>query len=502
MAAVVPRASVPPDALVEGAAALVRARTGLHFAHGSRERLAAALAAELRRDPETDPDTLLARLEGDPTAVEALGAATTVAESYFFREGEHLEWLRRDVLPAFRSRGAGVPLRVWSAGCSSGEEPYSIAILLREMGYTGPARIVGSDLSPRILTRARRAVYSQWSLRATAPAIVTRWFRRTLGQFALDRSVRDSVSFVTHNLARDPFPPPESGFAEADLILCRNVLIYLDRATVARVAERLLRALGPDGWLLLGASDPPIAELTACEVVVTGSGLAYRRAGTLRDPDARAIDLRAALAPASDATAEADWRWEPPAPAPEPPASPAAEPAEPPPRENLLGVLAARYAARDYRGAVAVAERALREHADAEPVWVTMVRSLANLGDREQAGRAGALALERFPLSAELTYLAAAMQAEAGRHADAAASARRAVYLDHRLAVAHAALGAALARIGNRDEALRALGNAERLLQELPGDAVVKAGDGETAGAVLARVRAQRRLAEGGPGAR
>ncbi|HVT38361.1 MAG TPA: CheR family methyltransferase [Gemmatimonadaceae bacterium] len=484
-----------PDALLAAAADLVRARTGLVFSPTSEARFAAAVRNALKL--ESDPDAYLARLKSDPRRVDALGAATTIAESYFFRDSAQFTWLRREALPNLCA--SGDRLRVWSAGCAGGEEPYSIAILLREMGHRGPVTIIGSDLAPDVLVRARRAVYSRWALRSVAPEIIRRWFRQNLGEFTLDADVKNAVQFVEHNLAADPFPPAACGFEVADLIVCRNVLIYFDRATVARVAERMLEALQPNGWLLLGASDPPIAELTRCDVVVTHAGLAYRRSGSHGGRDSRVMDLRAAMTPPGATEVVAEWAWERYAPATDEVAVPMADAAMVPAGEPALAqLLTERYRARDYRGAVAVAERMLRVQAAADVAWIVLVRSLANLGDLEQAGRANALAVERCPLSAELTYLTGLLLSLAGRHAEAAGALRRALYLDHTLAVAHVALGSALSRSGDRSVALRAFANAEQLLSAVAPGLEVPAGDGETAGAMLTRLRTQRRLVSEG----
>jgi len=317
-------------------------------------------------------------------------------------------------------------------------------------------------------------------MRSAPEQVVSRWFTRDTNGFTLDASIRGSVKFVRHNLAADSFPPGESGFDAADLILCRNVLIYFDLRTVQRVLAQLLDVLSPDGWLLLGASDPPVASLMACEVVVTEAGLAYRRA---RASDGTpVIDRRpASAAPETDLRGDGPVKWR---------ATPSASLAPEPPEAALV----ARYGARDFRGAVTAAEYLLREQPASEFAWLALVRSLANLGEFAEAGRTNALAIERCPLSAELTYLAAVIQSHAGQHAQAADSARRALYLDHTLVVAHVALGAALASLGDRKDARRATGNAMRLLEGMDAGDAVPGADGETAGVMLALVRAERRL--------
>jgi chemotaxis protein methyltransferase CheR len=473
-----PRGKVTEE-LFDAAAELVRVRTGLVFGDASRDRLVTALAQELQGG--TDARALIGELRRTPAQVDALAAATTIAESYFLREPEQFEWLRRVAIPQLRARGPAVPLTIWCAGCSRGEEPYSLAILLREMGDAGPIRIVGSDLSPRSIVRARAAKYTPWSLRAATPAFVERWFRKSAGEFVLDQGIRDRVEFVVHNLAADPCPPPASGIVLADIIVCRNVLIYFDPPSVTRVASRLLDALTPEGWLLLGVSDPPIGDPADWETVPTGSGLAYRR----RRPEiASVIPPRVQMPP------------DPPA-SPDPPAlSPSSieEDASPPETVAL-----AAYAARDYARASAAAEQLVLQTPDAVAGWTMLMRSQANLGRIEAAQQTALAALDRLPLSAEVACVAALLFSATGRDGDAERTARRAIYLDHTMAAAHGILGGALARLVRRDaasceEALRAFDNAERLLGAMAPVAPVPEGDGELAGMMLARIRAQRAL--------
>ena len=176
------------------------------------------------------------------------------------------------------TRGAHRPLKIWSAGCASGEEAYSLAIMLRELAWPHPARIVGTDVARPRLDAARRGRYTRWSLRGVDDQRVTRWFERRGSHFQLDPAIRAAVEFTTLNLVDDEYPSAATGTLDQDIVLCRNVLIYFDMTTVEQIATRLLASLAPDGWLLCGASDPPLFGLVPCESVTTPGGVVYRRA--------------------------------------------------------------------------------------------------------------------------------------------------------------------------------------------------------------------------------
>ena len=469
------RSAALPAGILEEAAALVRRRTGLVFSEARRSAFETGLQTAMRQAKLSDPDlkTYLARLAVEPALLDDLVAEITVGETYFFREPRQFAVLRGDILPALLSgRPPDRPLRVWSAGCASGEEPYTVAIMLRELGADRGAHIVGTDLSRGALAKAYRGRYTRWSLRGTPEHAVGRYFTPVGNQFELAAAVRAAVEFRYLNLAEDTYPSFATGVWGMDVILCRNVLIYFDAETVARAARRLIDCLSEDGWLLLGSSDPLLADLVRCEVVVTSAGLAYRRAG-----------VRKVVAPEIHAP-----------PIPSPPLEPARDPAPEPPRASDDPAEAARcYAARDYGRAAELAAALVRRDGSDPLLWIILVRALANRGELDAAGRACAAALDRHRASAEITYLHAVLLAEAGRFAEAAGAARRALYLDRGLVVAHLALGGALARLADTAGAHRAFRNARRLLAAMAPGELVPASDGEPAGrlAEMARVRMQ-----------
>jgi chemotaxis protein methyltransferase CheR len=226
----------------------------------------------------SSPTELLRVFESPGAARDAVLAELTVGESYFFRDAAQLDLLVTDILPAHRTNDSGEPLRVWSAGCASGEEPYTIAIMLREQGWSGSSHILATDIARPRLAAAQRGRYTRWALRGVSDERIARWFTRNGTYYDLTPTIREMVEFQPFNLVVDAYPNADTDDS-FDLVLCRNVMIYFDLATVARIAAGLLAALSPDGWLVLGASDPPLAHLVPCEAIMTPAGMVYRRPG-------------------------------------------------------------------------------------------------------------------------------------------------------------------------------------------------------------------------------
>ena len=407
-------------------------------------------------------------------ARDALLAELTIGESYFFREPAQLEFVARELLPTWneqrRTSGTPAPLRMWSAGCSNGEEPYSLAMLLREAAWRHGSEILGSDISIPRLATARRGRYSEWAMRATPRPMVERYFEQAGKQYLIRREVRDMVRFRAVNLASGP-DLPAAGASGMDLVLCRNVLIYFSMDTVAAVAERLLGALAPNGWLLISASDPPLTDLVRCETVTTAAGLAYRRS----DRPGRTTRVEPVAAwpadpiPVAAAPARAETR------------ALVLPPAVVPPVADLPA-LESIYAAGDYDRAAEIATARAAAGSDDERTRVLHVRALANRGRLDEARAACTDALDVFAVSPELHLLQATLLARAGVFGAAIIAARRALYLEPTMVMAQIVGADAMTRIGDGRGAERALRAAAASLAGLPAEAPVAAADGETAG--------------------
>lgn len=175
----------------------------------------------------------------------------TTNETYFFREPKHFDFLRQRILP---ERRPGAPFRIWSAASSSGEEPYTLAMILADVLGESPWEIIASDLSTRVLERAQRGVYPMERAHNIPQQYLKSYCLKGVGaqagNFVIDRRLRARVRFLQVNL-NQTLP----ALGEFDVVFLRNVMIYFDLATKRQVVSRILSLLKPGGWLMVGHSE-------------------------------------------------------------------------------------------------------------------------------------------------------------------------------------------------------------------------------------------------------
>jgi chemotaxis protein methyltransferase CheR len=188
-------------------------------------------------------------LDKDPAESAKLVDELTTNKTSFFRESSHFDVLRKKVVPTAVNRR----LRIWSAGCSSGEEPYTLAMTLREMGdeLNGfDIRILATDLSERMLSKARAGVYDDEQMGDIAPALRTKYFEHVNNQWRVKPNLRQLIQFAPLNLQGEwPMKGPFNA------IYCRNVMIYFDRETRQKLVNRFTNLLAPNGFFFVGHSE-------------------------------------------------------------------------------------------------------------------------------------------------------------------------------------------------------------------------------------------------------
>ena len=470
---------------------LVTARAGLLTPSCPPSAMEGIQRAMARAGLTEDFTTYLERLEQEPALLDDLLVELTVGETCFFRNPEHFQFLRHTVLPEVqRRRGREHMVRAWSAGCSSGEEPYSLAVLLLEEGYKNRMAVWGTDVSRAALARAREGSYGDWSLRGPEAERIRAFLHPDGRRHSLSAELRGRVHFDYLNLAEDIWPSRTHGLWGMDVIFCRNVLIYFNRPTIEAVARRLFATLSEGGFLITGPSDPPLSGLAPFETLIADWGIAYHRPAPGRPP--LQLGSRFSLVSEPHPASEPFPASEPP-PRPEPP-PPEPPPAEPPPPEPPPPVASAElegarraFAQGDWREAFRRAS-ALPDDLAAATV---AVRAMANF-DAIAAVRVCAEAAARHPLSVELRYLEASLLLGLGRLLEAERAVRQALYLEPALAVASLLLGHILRRRGDRAGAVRAFETAESLCAALPPDTRVPLADGERAARLVEVARDER----------
>jgi chemotaxis protein methyltransferase CheR len=262
---------------------LLRARTGQQLTESRRWRVGSALSGVFRERGISNVDQLVCLL-ADP-AEKALAQDVVEAllnnETYFYRDRPMFDQLANEVLPDLAARRAATRrLTIWSAGCSTGQEALTLAMLCAEQ----PERwagwridILGTDISTRAIEAARSGRYTQFEIqRGLGVAQMLAWFEETPRGWRARPELASRLRFEQRNLLD---PPPRPG--EFDLILCRNVLLYFDRTTRARAFGRLAEGLAADGWMMLGAGETVVGQTELLTPVGSLSGL-YRHAALLR----------------------------------------------------------------------------------------------------------------------------------------------------------------------------------------------------------------------------
>ena len=254
-------------------AALLEQRTGQLIATNREWRAETALKPILRERGLDTLDQLAAATiaGGDPALCDQVVDALLNQESSFFRDGTVFETIA-NVVADRRAASPEQPVRIWSAGCSTGQEPLSLAILLAEQLHTADARlpdIVATDVSDAAILRARTGAFTQFEIQRGLPVRrMVRWFDPSGDNWVAKPELVRQVAFRRLNLIDDPLPP-----GKFDVVLCRNVLLYLSPVLRRQVLERIASVLRPDGLLALGAGETVIGQTDAFRPSQTYRGL-------------------------------------------------------------------------------------------------------------------------------------------------------------------------------------------------------------------------------------
>ena len=255
-------------------------RTGMWFADSAKYLLQKRLSPRAKELNFDSFQKYFYFLQYDPRAdaeFDQIYDLVTTNETYFFREPAQLAAFIEEIVPDILARKSIRKIRIWSAGCSSGEEPYSIAMLLQESGLYAHAlfEIFASDINQAVLARARRGSYRENAFRATDPALRERYFAREPdGSWRISDEVRNRVSFGRLNLYDEP---RVSLLGHVDIIFCRNVIIYFDDASKRIVVGSFYNRLVDGGYLLLGHSESLISLSTQFKLRHLKNDMVYQK---------------------------------------------------------------------------------------------------------------------------------------------------------------------------------------------------------------------------------
>ncbi len=453
----------------------IEQRFGLYFPEKRQSDLERGLRQAFASSTCQDPDEyygLVLDARAGALEMDRLVNALTVGETHFLRDAGQFDALYHHVLPQLIERRRPVrTLRLWSAGCASGEEPYSLAMMLRELlpdVDEWAITILGSDINTEALHRARTAVYGEWAFREErARQWRSRYFRPVDNRWELVPEVRRMVAFQQLNLAGNGYPSFETNTTYLDLVLCRNVTIYFGEMTTRQVVDRLYDSLSDGGWLVVGHAEPSPLTYQRFQMRSFPNACLYQKTGQPgRQPDA----------------------WQPPAPGtpgPAPatilPSAPAGE-GDPLLRAGELLEYGYPEKARDL-----LLEVAARRPGDAQASSM-LGQACANLGQWDQAEQWCRRAIQADKLALEAYYTLSLVLQHRARLPEALDAMKKVVYIDRHSILGHFGLADLYHSHGQWPQALKALDNAHRLLSAMPAEEVITRSGGITAGRLLATV--------------
>ncbi len=435
--------------------AFVRRHTGLRIHDHQLENLRRTMQEAFARFGHTSCDSYLRALESAGAASpehEHLIAGITIGESYFFRDQSQMDFLRQVFLPELierRRRQDERYLRIWSAGCSDGQELYSLAIILQQLLPDidrWNLHLLGTDINAASLSRAMRGRYSGWSFRATPEALRQQYFGPDGDQaWQIAPQLRRRAKFSYLNLNEDSFPSILTETNSLDLILCRNVFIYFDPGVVLQIMAKLNACLVPGGCLLLGTSDLiDSAAQEGFELHALANAF-YLIRGHDAPPDAGFAASRREIPPPEPAKRAAAAPLLPSA-----AGTPLAEPQE------IIALLGAESWAQALQ---AITQRQQAGDSSAM-IWQFRAKALANLGRRREALAACDQSLAIDPADKHTHFIRALVLLELNRLPAAEDALRRTLYLDRNFAEAHFQLGLLQLRRDRRPAGLKSLRNA------------------------------------------
>ena len=439
------------EVILERIKKLVATHTGVLLREHDDEALKKIIQERLRLLKLPTPEEycqLLSSGEDSLQEQEQLAILLTTGETYFFRDKGQFALLRDNILPELIERQkAERSLRLWSAACSTGEETYSLAMLLDELlpqHEDWNILILGTDINTQATEKARRGIYTQWSFRMVDTGLQQKYFRPLKDAWQLDTHIRGMVQFHTCNLLMDKFPDPASDLHDMDLILCRNTFIYFEPDAVARIAAKLADTLAEGGYLVTGHGELHAHQAMGLRTRMFPESVAYQKIAD--------FGMRIAERPNADCGFKTHHR--------------------------------AHSAIRNQQSAIECSAIRIPQlnvpQSNMESAW-----QYANLGELDQAAKSCAEEIRNFPNNVEPYYLLALIAQERGDTEEAKNLLKQVIYLDPAFIAAYLELGEIYAREGDTLRAQKMRAAAHGILKALPTDAPVAAMGAPTAGEIL-----------------
>jgi chemotaxis protein methyltransferase CheR len=499
-----------PDNLLAQGSEFITSRFGLHFPKKRWRDLERGIICAAHEFGFANPAACvrwLVTAELTQKQIDILAGCLTIGETYFFREQKSFEALENHILPELLGsrRGKDQRLRIWSAGCSTGEEAYSIGIMLQRLIADLPnwnVTILATDVNPESLRKGVQGEYSDWSFRGVPHGIKERYFTVDgTGNFTIAGAVRKMVAFAPLNLAEDTYPSLSNNTNAMDVIFCRNVLMYFAPEQAKRVVDKFRHSLVAGGWLIVSPTETSTTIFSGMETVHFHNAVFYRMAGRGKVAASPFPAATGAMAVPLLPLPAAEQFGAPGLPPPHPVKPLPAAVAQQSHDEQQVSIneeALALYRRGEYAAATAIltgfmanAPPASDSHRYGEAAAL-LARALANQGELAAALDWSEKAVAADRLNPQQYYLQATIFQEQGDDDAAVVALKRALYLDHGFVLAYLALANLTRRRGKTKEAAKHLENAASLLKAYGDDEILPGSEGMSArrlGEIVAATR-------------
>lgn len=420
-----------------------------------------------------------------PGQLDVLTNHLTVGETYFFRDKAALKIFQDNIIPEILTERIGKDQRIsiWSAGCCTGEEPYTLAMLLLETVpdfQNWKISILATDINPRYLEKARTGIFGNWSFRETPEHLQAKYFEKVGNQWQISKKIREMVIFNRLNLAENSFPSLKNFTLDHDVIFCRNVLMYFSSELIKQVGLRFFNGLNPNGWLITSAVELNDTLFDQFAKVYFDKSILYRKIHQKHTPVIVPPLLKPAVVPlkpkinlpikrnkpvTTDTKALLRFSHH--------------------KQASPLQIADKLFKNGQYGECAFLCQNELTKTDYQAPFFELLAKSCANLGRLDEALKGCRQWIKTDSFNAEAYFLMATIQTESQKFAEAEDTLKRGLYVDHDHLMLHLLMSNILARKGNWQGAEIHVKNVKRLLSGLDENYIIDKAEGLTVGRII-----------------
>lgn len=485
---------------------LISTHTGLHVREQDQKDFSQKIFSRMKHLKLHKPEQyyqILSSTQTDLAEWRELVLLLTIGETYFFRDRGQVELLKSKILPQlieikrkkYNATKEQLTLRIWSAGCSSGEEPYSLAILIKELIHDlnkWNIFILGTDINPVSIEKAKQGIYDAWSFRQVNPTLQKQYFYQQKTRWEVNEQIRKMVKFRCSNFFQEQFPGSMSDIHNMDIIICRNVFIYFKSQAIATSVEKFYHALNPGGYLIVGHTELQGQNIFKLQPKVFPESVVYQRNQDLQ------------IEPLPSYSSQPKWTEEKPGLHNNTikskfsldnlintqSISSLQEPVSKPPSKELtdLSLAETLFHSGDYLGAIQAAKQIAAQHPNHFDAYYLIAQASANLGDYEQAIYWCQQALKINDLSEKPYYILAHIAIKKIDFDAAKNLFKKIIYLAPSSIAAYLELSFIYEQEGNRDRAKKMQKTALELLKKLPHNVAIEPLNQITAAELILQV--------------